>query len=131
MLGPEPTRMDATAEPLVGRDSEIEVLDRLLAGTRGGGARFATVSGEPGIGKTSLLAELARRARGADCLVLEGRATELERELPFGLVVDALDAHLDALDARAFHRLAADDVGELAAVFPSLRTLSPPSPPPV
>jgi predicted ATPase len=50
------------------------------------------LTGEPGIGKSSLLRELGRAAEARGCLVLEGRATEMERELPFGLVVDALDA---------------------------------------
>jgi hypothetical protein len=44
------------------------------------------------IGKTTLIGDLARRAQARGCLVLQGRASELERELPFGLVVDALDA---------------------------------------
>ena len=81
------------------------------------------LAGEPGIGKTSLLAELVHRAQERGCLVLEGSAAELERDLPFGLVVDAFDAYLESLDARSYDRLAADDLGELASVFPSLRSL--------
>ncbi|HEX8206371.1 MAG TPA: AAA family ATPase [Solirubrobacteraceae bacterium] len=118
------------SEPLVGREQESAALDELLRRARDGEARFATVSGEPGIGKTSLLAGLARRATDAGCLVLTGRATELERELPFALVVDALDGYLDALDPRSFERLAPDDLGELAAVFPSLRPLATAGPAP-
>jgi hypothetical protein len=49
---------------------------------------------------------------------------EFERELPFGLVVDALDEYLASLDPQAFHRLATDDRGKLASVFPPLRSLS-------
>jgi predicted ATPase len=79
------------------------------------------VTGEPGIGKTSVLAEPAARADGRGCLALSGRAAELERELPFGLWVDAIDAYLQSLDARPFARLGRD---ELAAVFPSLRSLA-------
>ena len=88
-------------------------------------SRFVIVSGEPGIGKSSLVAELARRAEAAGCLVLEGRATELERDFPFGLLVDALDAYLASLDARSFDRLAAEELGELASVFPALRSVRP------
>ncbi|MDQ3741345.1 MAG: ATP-binding protein, partial [Actinomycetota bacterium] len=117
--------MTQTAQPLVGRDDEVQALARLLDATRDGSCRFAAVSGEPGIGKSSLLAALAARAQGSGALVLSGRATELERELPFGLVVDALDAHLAALDPHAFNRLAAEEVGELASVFPALRSLRP------
>ena len=55
--------------------------------------------------------------------MLEGRAAELETELPFGLVVDAFDGYLQALDPRADERLAADELGELGSVFPALRSL--------
>ena len=115
--------MQAQAQMLVGRTSEVEVLDRLLDGVCAGAPRVVAVTGEPGIGKTSLLLHLARRAEEQDCVVLDGRAAEFERDLPFGLVIDALDAHLQTLDARAFDRLAADELGELSAVFPSLRAV--------
>ena len=115
--------MQAQAQMLVGRTSEVEVLDRLLDGVCAGAPRVVAVTGEPGIGKTSLLLHLAGRAEEQDCVVLDGRAAEFERDLPFGLVIDALDAHLQSLDARAFDRLAADELGELSAVFPSLRAV--------
>ena len=115
--------MTHVAEPLVGRDAELALLEGLLAESCAGVQRFAALSGEPGIGKTSLLVQLGRRAGQRGCLVLEGRAAELERELPFGLLVDALDAYLGALDPHAYSRLAADGLGELAAVFPALRSL--------
>lgn len=115
--------MTGTAHALVGRDRELGVLERLLAEVCAGSARFVLISGEPGIGKSSLLDALASRSRSAGCLVLEGRATELERDFPFGLIVDALDGYLASLDARSFDRLAAEELGELASVFPALRSL--------
>ena len=77
--------MTGTAQPLVGRDTEFQLLDRLLEEACDGDCRFVALSGEPGIGKSSVLGELSRRAERRGCLVLDGRATELERELPFGL----------------------------------------------
>lgn len=119
--------MIETAHPLVGRDRELNALDRLLWETCGGSSCFVVLSGEPGIGKTSLVAELRRRGEAAGCLVLQGSATEFERDFPFGLIVDALDAYLGSLDARSFDRLAAEELGELAWVFPALRSLRPAS----
>jgi predicted ATPase len=116
--------MSATAQPVVGRDSELAMLDRMLQEASAGSPRFVVLTGEPGIGKSFLLAHLVRRANTRGCLVLEGRATELERELPFGLLIDAFDDYLEALDPRAFDRLAADGLGELATVFPSMQALS-------
>ena len=126
-----PTRhMTSLAESLIGRDAELELLEGLLDEARGGTSRLAMLSGEPGIGKTSVVAELERRAEARGWLSLQGRASELERELPFGLVVDAFDAYLESLDARAYDRLAADGLGELASVFPSLRALRSDAEPP-
>jgi predicted ATPase len=122
MLGPT-WHMSSLADSLIGRDAELELMESLLEEARGGASRLAMLSGEPGIGKTSLVAELVRRAEARGWLALRGRASELERELPFGLVVDAFDAYLESLDARAYDRLAADGLGELASVFPSLRSL--------
>ena len=119
--------MIETAHRLVGRDRELDALERLLAEVCAGSARFVLVTGEPGIGKSCLVAELGRRARSADCLVLEGRATELERDFPFGLIVDAVDGYLGSLDARSTDRLAVEELGELASVFPALRLLRPSS----
>src|ERR687887_709983 len=116
--------MSATAQPVVGRDRELAVLDRMLDEASAGSPRFVVLTGEPGIGKSFLLAQLVRRANTRGCLVLEGRATELERELPFGLMIDAFDDYLESLDQRAFDRLAADGLGELATVFPSMQALS-------
>jgi ATP/maltotriose-dependent transcriptional regulator MalT len=113
------------AQTLIGRGAELELLDRTLDEACAGSFRFLLVAGEPGIGKTSLLAELARRAEDRDCLVLKGSAAELEQDLPFGLLVDALDAYLASLDPRTYERLAADELVELGSVFPSLRALGP------
>jgi DNA-binding CsgD family transcriptional regulator len=117
--------MTVTTRPLVGRETETELLDRRLAEACAGTPRFVVVSGEPGIGKTSLLADLADRAIRRGCLVLQGRATELERDVPFALFVDALDAHLAAREPHDFARLPADELAELAAVFPALRAFAP------
>jgi ATP/maltotriose-dependent transcriptional regulator MalT len=76
--------------------------------------------GEPGIGKTRLLAELAARADARGHLVLDGSASELERDLPFGVFVDALDEYVQGLPPRFLDALDDDVRSELAHVFPSL-----------
>ena len=108
---------------LLGRDQEVELLEGVLSNALDGEACFVLVEGEAGIGKTALLEELARVANERGCLTLEGRASEFDQELPFGLFTDALDAYLDSLDPQAMSRLAMDRLGALAAVFPSLRSL--------
>jgi predicted ATPase len=117
--------MTTQAQPLVGRDRELATLLRLLEEAQEGSPRFAQVTGEAGIGKTSLLAELGRQADAQGWLVLSGRCSELERELPFALVIDAFDSYLASLSPRDFERIATDEMNELAGLFPSLRSLVP------
>lgn len=56
---------EASALPLLGRDAELTVFDAALAAARAGQGRTVEVVGEPGIGKSRLLAEVRARA-GAD-----------------------------------------------------------------
>src|SRR5512132_2233331 len=107
-------------EHLVGRAEEIRSLDRILDELDQGNPAAIQLVGEPGIGKTRLLAELAARADARRQLVLAGSASELERDLPFSVFVDALDEYLRGLERS---RLAVLDDAvrtELAHVFPSL-----------
>src|SRR5207245_5214764 len=47
--------------PLVGRDEEIDLLLRRWARAKGGDGQVALISGEPGLGKSRITAELAER----------------------------------------------------------------------
>jgi DNA-binding SARP family transcriptional activator len=68
----------ADRPPLVGRDRELdELLAALDAACRSRG-RLVLVSGEPGIGKTRLVEELAERAAGRDVHVAWGRCHDGE-----------------------------------------------------
>src|SRR5215207_5210840 len=116
--------MAAVADHLVGRADELGSLEQVLDELDRGRSGAVELEGEPGIGKTRLLRELAARAEQRGQLVLSGSASELERDLPFSVFIDALDEYLHGLDPK---RLAAvdDDVRtELAHVFPSLSTLA-------
>jgi len=100
---------------LLGRDPELTALADACAHVRGGGRRTIGLVGEAGIGKSALVDAAAVNARTAGLLVLDGRAAEHEREVPFGLVVDALDDHVATLDPT---RVAAAGL-ELGAVLPA------------
>jgi DNA-binding NarL/FixJ family response regulator len=101
---------------LVGRNAELDSVERAIADVRAGGARTLGLLGEAGIGKSALLEELAAGAARAGLPVLVGRAAEQEREVPFALVVDALDEHAATLNPA---RLAAAGP-ELGLVLPSV-----------
>jgi predicted ATPase len=68
---------------LIGRSEEVLAIDRTLSGLGRGGSAAIEVVGEPGIGKTRLLAELVTRADALGYLVLSGSASELDADLPF------------------------------------------------
>ena len=105
----------------VGREPELERLDAALDGLASGTAACVTVEGEPGIGKTHLLTELRAHAEGRGFLVLAGSATEFERDLPFSLWVDGLDAYVASQELELEDVWNADLLDELAGIIPSLR----------
>jgi hypothetical protein len=61
----------------VGREREIEELERALEATRAGNGATVLIAGEAGIGKTRLTADLAKRARDTGFDVLLGRSIDL------------------------------------------------------
>jgi predicted ATPase len=105
---------------VVGRDHELAELDRALGRLASPQPWVVQLVGEPGIGKSRLLAELAHRAEERPCLVLIGRAAEFEQDVPFGAIIDALNDHLGALDSSVVRALQPQALQELAHVFPSL-----------
>src|SRR5262252_8431869 len=78
----------------VGRADELASLERILDELDRGCPGAIEVAGEPGIGKTRLLREVAARAGARGHLVLSGAASEFENDLPFSVFVDALDEYI-------------------------------------
>jgi transcriptional regulator with XRE-family HTH domain len=81
---------------LVGRERELETLTQLMELVRAGQGAVALLAGEPGIGKTRLLHELAHRARSRGWQVLLGRAYEPTGLPPYLPIVEPLRAYLRA-----------------------------------
>ena len=117
----------AVADQLVGRVAELGTLDRAVAGLEDGKPDASVLVGEPGIGKTRLLAELSARADANGCVVLSGSAAEFELDLPFWVFVDALDEYAAGLEPRRLESLEEPVRAELAQLFPSLSDLGGPA----
>lgn len=86
--------------PLRGRDMEASALRELLDHMVTGNLASVVIEGEAGIGKTRLLAETLSEARDRGAHVCSGRAIELERTRPFGLLADALGCTRNSQDPR-------------------------------
>jgi hypothetical protein len=83
-----------------GREAEIGVLGEALGRVASGGPAIVLVEGEAGIGKTCLLARVLQDARGRGMQVAAGRAEELERTRPFGVLAAALRCARSSPDPR-------------------------------
>jgi AAA ATPase domain len=68
--------------PLLGRDAEVELLTSLLDGISSGGG-VLVLYGEPGIGKSRLLAAAAAAARERGFTVVSATGVQSEAHLPF------------------------------------------------
>src|SRR5215213_3773597 len=90
--------MAATGAPgFLGRTSEREVLDGLLANVRGGQSAVLVIRGEAGIGKTALLRYAARQAAGFRVAQFTG--VQAEMELPFAVTHQLCARILDRVGA--------------------------------
>ena len=117
--------MVSSGEHLVGRAETCGVFDAALSEAEAGRSGALALVGEPGIGKTRLLGELGARADARGALVLYGSASELERDLPFWVFVDALDEYVAGLESRRLEALEDDVRTELALVLPALSRFGP------
>jgi DNA-binding SARP family transcriptional activator/tetratricopeptide (TPR) repeat protein len=139
---PLPAELMARGAPaMVGRIEALEHLERLWqqAGakppirpylTQSDGRRVVLLTGDPGIGKTRLVAEIARRAHEAGAYVLAGRSPE-EALVPYQPFVEALRHYFLSASARQLRASAREYGSELARLVPELRRRAPELPAPV
>ncbi|GID92356.1 AAA family ATPase [Amorphoplanes digitatis] len=100
---------------MLGRTAERALIDALLTGARGGRSDALVITGEPGIGKTTLIGYAIEQAAGMR--VLTARGYEDESEIPFAGLADLLRPVLDGLDGLP---------GPQAAALRSALALGPP-----
>src|SRR5262245_60860156 len=112
---PADAAVDAGA--FVGREPELEQLDRALGAALSGSGRLLMLAGEPGIGKTRTAAEFAAHARLRGVRVLWGRCYETEGAPPYWPWLEALRAYIGGRDPS---RLGVSSA-VLAELLPELR----------
>src|SRR5580700_9022794 len=82
--------LDSPRSRLVGRTAELGQMRELLAESASGQPVVLLVSGDAGVGKTTLLTELSAEAAGLGFTVLSGRCAELADTVPYLPLADAL-----------------------------------------
>jgi len=82
--------------PMVGRQAELDRLQRLLDVVRAGIGRTLVVIGEPGIGKSRLVTEWRKSALPADFRWAHGNCLSYGRGLAYHLLLDLLRSLLGA-----------------------------------
>jgi DNA-binding SARP family transcriptional activator len=117
---PGPLALSAGAGPLVGRENELAALEAAWDAVGDGLLRLCLLTGEAGIGKSRLIAELAADVAAAGAPVLYGGCRESPRP-PYGPFVDAISLDLRGLDHDTAVRRLGTSAGELSRIVPDLR----------
>jgi DNA-binding CsgD family transcriptional regulator/tetratricopeptide (TPR) repeat protein len=99
--------------PLVGRTPELEALERIWAGVEKGHRHLVFLGGEPGAGKTRLVAEVARALADHDIAVLFGRSSR-DAGVPYQPFAEMLDRLFAEAAEGSLDHVLDDTAGELA-----------------
>ncbi len=105
--------------PVVGRERELATLEALVRGAAGSERSLLLVAGEPGIGKTTLVGELARRAHARGSVVLAGHCDE-GFAAPFQPAAEALRQLVAALAPARLRAQLGGWAPDLARLLPEL-----------
>jgi class 3 adenylate cyclase/tetratricopeptide (TPR) repeat protein len=101
----------------IGRSGELARLERAWKDAVGGQRRVVFVTGEPGIGKTRLVAELGRRVHTEGATVLYGSSDE-DLGVPYRPWLDALGQLLDQARDEVLDAVAPIRFADLGRVVP-------------
>ena len=108
------------ATPFVGRNHEYGLLIGLIARLTVGAGYTVLIEGEPGIGKSRLLREVARYVYPQELPTFATNCYEIERAMPYQPVIDLVTRALDRISAAALRSLPPVSLAELAALIPEI-----------
>ncbi len=109
---------------VVGQVDERGVLSSAFERVRGGGREVVLVTGEAGVGKTTLVADAARRAHREGAVVLFGSCEE-DLATPYQLFAEALGHYVAHASDEEIDRHIAQHGAGLAALVPELAARRP------
>jgi len=115
----EPVKAAPYDWPLIGRRHEYAKLRAAWQDARGGKSVVATISGEPGIGKTRLATELLNLARADGAMVAGATAVDLGATAPFGMWAELIGGLASSLDTPPLDSVWPSALAPLAPDFES------------
>lgn len=116
---------DVVCPTLVGRDSEVAAVRRVLTRARDGSETVALIVGEAGVGKSRLLRAMTEEARTAGFFVLHGACFEAERSIPYAPLLDLVRLFAGSASPAIVAHVLAPAATDLVTIFPELAPLLP------
>jgi len=108
---------------LIGRAAELAAFHLLLEQAKSGDGLVALLSGEAGVGKSRLLAEIKTFAEGEGFLLLQGNCFREDRAFPYAPFLDLFHAYLSSSSLRAGQQDLLPFVQELSQFLPDVTPL--------
>ena len=103
----------------IGRQNDLQLLDRLMMQLGGNNAQIALISGEAGIGKSRLVKEAKARApEGTE--ILEGHCFQTEAALPYAPRLDLFQNFFATHSSAEIAIAMASSAPQLVKLFPEL-----------
>src|SRR5437588_374703 len=106
--------------PLVGRQRELALIMDSYERAKSGHAHVVLATGEPGIGKTHLLDEVAQCALRDEAIVLRGGASQAEGMPPYLPFLEALGQYIRMTPADELRRHITPRLRILTSILPEL-----------
>ena len=129
---PRTSAVPTPLTPLVEREAERAILHQLTDDALAGHGRLALVAGEPGVGKSRLVAEIGDEAQARGMRVLVGHCVDMRGAPPYLPYVEIIEQAISNPRSPLALREALGDVAaEIARIAPALRRVFPDIPPPV
>ncbi len=105
----------------VGREREMEILEKALARAMDGEGNVVGVVAEPGVGKSRLCYEFAERCRASGLFLREARGVSHGKGIPFLPVMEMLRGFFEITDADSDEKAREKVAGRLVLLDPSLQ----------
>ena len=114
---------------LIGRTAELAAFHLLIEQAKSGSGHVALLSGQAGVGKSRLVAEVKTTAAGQGFLLLQGNCFQADRAFPYAPFLDLLRSSFSGSSRLPSHRDLLPFAQELSQFLPDVTPLIPERPP--